>query len=445
MASAAGEHPEYYLVAFIQGHGLTIDPPGVQTRADSTDYGSGENSINMTVLSIPGDQYVSGMMGPMNNPPEDKTHWLGKSTELVIPGTLRNAFMHKCDKLDNIKDAFREGTEQIKTVYASANLKFPGGGFTVHVNPPEQQWWSLKGNPGEKCRKTPGQLNKRAASDGFQVMPDGAYGVFGICTNHPVLKDLCLTSITDEAVAQETYSGENTTDFIASSFYPSRNMIGHDAAGNPLGANYWIRAIDQSETDPELREKAKAIITKACFDKKLYSQHFITVLQALGIRHAWLYNPTCRDLCAKIDPICDQPPSPLRHIIPDSYTTLGQQSQSSLSSQSPSRSPSMSPSRSPSPLPSPQSPAAGGGISWPGFLNPFSYFKGPAAANLPPSPRTRPRSRSRTPTPTPGPNALSEGGSRKLRKRTTVRRKKITRKTKKRAYKKKSQKRNRRK
>jgi hypothetical protein len=428
----------YFGVFFLQAHGLIPNPPGVQTRANTLDYGSGNNSIDMKVLSIPGDQYISGKMGPMNWPPTDKPHWEGLSTELVLPGVLRGAFMGKCDNIDDIREAFIVGTENVQVVYNAAHIKFSGGGFTEQHNPPEDQFWQLKRSPGENCRKTPSELPKRATADSFQVMPNNEYGMHCIHTDHPGLKPYCLTSIADSDIRRVSQKGH--TDIIPPRFYPSINMIGHDDAHEPqpLGARYWMSAIRGSKTDQKLKDQAIEIIMKAFNDKQLYLQHFIIVLQALGIRHAWLYNPTCRNLCEELDPTGHRPPSPLHNEFPDSSTQ-----------------------RSPSPPPSPpQSPATtappSGIASFISSFNPFNlFFKGVDTGSVDtdsvdtdsvdtgstPQPRAR----------DDGGDAgadnkrRSGGGSRKTRKRTTVRRKKITRKTNKRTYKKKSQKRNRRK
>lgn len=400
MASAAvPRRGKYNLVAYIQGHGLVIKPQDqVETRHHAPKY----EGITMTELSIPGDQFIPGMMGPMNWPGEDSPHWLGKSTESVIPGILRTAFMGTCnnpDNLANINDAFTGVIEKLKPVYTAAHIEFPEGGFTVRENPPDHHWWQLRRNWGENRRKTPSSLPKRLASDGYVPTASEAYGVFGVCTDHPLLQDLCLTSLKDDVVEQETHEGELTSDFIAPTRFPKINMIGHDAAGGMLGAQNWINAIRSSEIrssemKPGLQQTAIDIIEKAFIDKTLYSQHFITVLQALDIGHVWLVNPTCRDLHEEIDAIGDRPPSPLHNEFPASM------------------SPPRTQQRTKSPSPPPPPPAS----RWPNFLG---WFKTPHDA--------------------------STGGSRKSRRRTTHKRRKITRKTKKGAYKRKSQKRNRRK
>jgi len=395
MASAAVPHRgKYNLVAYIQGHGLVIKPQDqVETRQHAPKY----EGITMTELSIPGDQFIPGMMGPMNWPDKDVSpHWLGKSTESVIPGILRTAFMGTCnnpdnpDNPDNINDAFTGVIEKLKPVYTAAHIEFPEGGFTVRENPPDHQWWQLRRNWEENRRKTPGNLAKRLASDGYVPTVPEAYGVFGVCTDHPLLQDLCLTSLKDDVVEQETHEGKLTSDFIAPTLFPSINMIGHDATGGMLGAQNWINAIRSSEMNPDLQQTAIDIIEKATFDKTLYSQHFITVLQALDIDHVWLVNPTCRDLHEEIDARGDRSPSPLRNHGP-----------ASMSPPRPTK-----PQRTKSP--SPPAPAS----RWSNFLGLFKT-----------------------------PHDASTGGSRKSRRKTTTMRRKITRKTKKTAYKRKSQKR----
>jgi len=437
--AAAEEDPGYFFVGYVQAHGLIPKLPyQVQTRTEGPQY----LGIGMRVLSIPGDQYISGMMGPMNWPPCKNRHWLGKSTDLVIPGILRNNFKGQCDNPVDINEAFRNVITELKEVYAAARIEFPGGGFTVQDNPPDNQWWQLHGNPGENRRKTPSGLFKRAAADCYQPVISNAYGIFCVCTNHPILKHFCLTALEDKVVEQETHAGETITDIIDSKFFPQINMIGHDNAfePGPLGAANWISAIEQSKTDPGLQQKAIAIINKEYIDKSLHSQQFITVLQALGIRHAWLVNPTCRDLTENMDPIGERSPSPLRHPYPVSITPTP------LGSRAPS------PVRARSLSPPPPSSAGGGGRSWRDLFNPFGFFKAPtatpASASASASAACPPRRRSRSPQLSPYP--LSQfgpyGGSRKSRKRTThaptPTRRKITRKTKKRAYKRKSQKRN---
>ena len=433
-AGAEEKEPEYFFVGFVQAHGLIPNPSGVQTRTKTLDYGTGKNNhIDMTVLSIAGDQYISGKMGPMYWPPPDKRHWLGLSTELVLPGVLRDAFMDKCDNIADIREAFRVGTDNARDVYDAAHIRFIDG-FTEQHNPTEDQYWQLERSPGENCRKTPGELPKRAVADRFQVMPNNEYGMHCICTNHPGLKPWCLTSITDDEVRRVSQKGH--TDIISPRFYPSRNMIGHDDAPkpNPLGAANWISAIEVSTTDQELKKQAIEIILKAHADKKLFLQHFIIVLQALGIRHAWLYNPTCRNLCEELDPVRLRPPSPPHNEFPDSISE---------------RSPSLSPSPSPPPTTPP------GGTSFLGFFNPLNLFKDATGSISQPRDLDKASGDEDSGYDEHGSNQQSKrykvtvpfpgGGSRKSRKRTTVRRKKITRKTKKRAYKKKSQKRNRRK
>ena len=404
MASAAvPRRGKYNLVAYIQGHGLVIKPQDqVETRHHAPKY----EGITMTELSIPGDQFIPGMMGPMNWPDEGVSpHWLGKSTESVIHGILRTAFMGTCNNPDNpdnpdnpaanINDAFTGVIEKLKPVYTAAHIEFPEGGFTVRENPPEHQWWQLRRNWEENRRKTPGKQPKRLASDGYVPTASEAYGVFGVCTDHPLLQDLCLTSLKDDVVEQETHEGELTSDFIAPTLFPKINMIGHDAHGGMLGAQNWINAIRSIKMKPDLQEPAIKIIRKATFDKTLYSQDFITVLQALDIGHVWLVNPTCRDLHEEIDDRDHRSPSPPRNKFPASISPPPQQRTNSP----------------PAPAPAP-APAS----RW---SNLFGLFKTPHDA--------------------------STGGSRKSRRRTTHKRRKITRKTKKGAYKRKSQKRNRRK
>ena len=457
---ALGEDGKFFFVGYIQAHGAIPTPADqIQTRSSAVQY---PDDITLTVLNIPGNGYVSGSMGPMKKHLDDKPHWHYKSTELVFPGVLRDVFKDKCDKfkcIEDITDAFLEGTEEIKRVYDAAMITFPEGGFTIQTNPRDHQWWKMKGSPGENDRKTDSQLPKRGAADYYQVMPNGAYGLGCVCSNHPVLKQLSFTTITDEEVAQITHDGKLVTDFIDPKFFPGRNMIGHNFNGKALGANEWIKAIVATGMEQTLQDEAKLIIDKAYRDKSLHLQHFITVLRALNIGHAWLYNPTCRDLCEG-GKNGTEPPSPCRHKIPDSGTTYEPSQPSSQSQPS-------------SPSPPPQSPATGG--SWwsslfsfksanphhsttssvegeipmemsppeaPNSISPPELMRIPVTlSNDDPSngqraARARARSRSHSP---------KYAGSRKSRKRTTVRRKKITRKTKKRSYKKKSQKRNRRK
>jgi len=415
MASAAAPRPRpgrYKLVAYIQAHGLVIKPEGqVETRQHGPKY-EGKNIItNMTELSIPGDQFISGAMGPMKWP-KGHPHWLGRSTESVIPGILRAAFMGRCDNPDNINDAFRRVIEDLKGVYAAARINFKDseGGFTVRENPPDHQWWRLRRNWGETRRKTPGELPKREASDGFVPLVSEGYGVFGVCSDHPHLQNLCLTSLNDEAVVRTTQTGDVTSDFIERKLFPRINMIGHNDAGTMLGAAEWIKAINESGMDAELQAEAEYIIKKAWADKSLYSQHFNTVLQALDIGHVWLINPTCRDLCDTIDaPGMDQPPSPLRNAVPDSVSPPRTQQRT----QSP---PPQTPPQTP-----PQPPASGRTSS-----NLFGLIKAPDTGRC-------------------TGKGKDKGGSRKPRRRTTsTTRRKMTRKTKKRVYKRKSQKRNRR-
>ena len=424
MASAAiPRRGQYNLVAYIQGHGLVIKPPDqVETRQHAPKY----EGITMTELSIPGDPFIPGMMGPMNWPGEDSPHWLGKSTESVIPGILRTAFMGTCNNPDNqdnpaanINDAFTGVIEKLKPVYTAAHIEFPEGGFTVRENPPEHQWWQLRRNWEENRRKTPGKQPKRSASDIYVPTASEAYGVFCVCSDHPLLQDLCLTSLKDEDVEQLTHEEKLTSDFIAPTLFPKINMIGHDADGGMLGAQNWINAIRSSKMDPglqetaiKIQETAIKIIRKATFDKTLYSQDFITVLQALDIGHVWLVNPTCRDLHEEIGAIGDRSPSPIRNPGP--------------ASMSPPRPTKPQRTKSPSPPP-PQTPASG--RTWP---NLFGWFKAPDSATA-----ASAGSSSK--------GSSSKGGSRKSRRRTTHKRRKITRKTKKGAYKRKSQKRNRRK
>ena len=406
MASAAvPRRGQYNLVAYIQGHGLVIKPQDqVETRQHAPKY----EGITMTELSIPGDPFIPGMMGPMNWPGEDSPHWLGKSTESVIPGILRTAFMGTCNNPDNqdnpaanINDAFTGVIEKLKPVYTAAHIEFPEGGFTVRENPPEHQWWQLRRNWEENRRKTPGKQPKRSASDIYVPTASEAYGVFCVCTDHPFLSQFCLTSLKDEDVEQLTHEEKLTSDFIAPTLFPKINMIGHDAAGGMLGAQNWINAIRSSEIrssemDPDLQETAIKIIRKATFDKTLYSQDFITVLQALDIGHVWLVNPTCRDLHEEIDDRDHRSPSPPRNKIP-----------ASISPPPPQQRTNSPPAPAPAPAPASR---------WSNFLG---WFKTP--------------------------HDDSTGGSRKSRRRTTHKRRKITRKTKKGAYKRKSQKRNRRK
>lgn len=404
-AGAAVDCSKYFFVGYIEAHGLTpTGDAGVQTRQKGPQY----QDITVRELSIPGDQYVSGMMGSIENPPEDMRHWWRKSNTSVTSGILRKVFKDHCDDPDEIPEAFEEATRQLKTVYAAANIEFPDGGFTVRENSPDYQWLQLRRNPRENSRRSQRGQYKREASDYYLDMPPEGYGIFCVCTNHPYLRNFCLSAIKDNEVERETYYGTVTQDFIPSRFYPGINMIGHDNGNppGPLGAHSWMQAIRVSGTDADLQELAIRIIEKAYLDKNIHSQDFITVLRALNIGDAWLFNPACRDLCKEIvSRKCGDPLSPPHHLFPDSQFTPP-------SSPSPSPPRPRSRSRTPSPPPPPplESPPPG---RWSGFMN---WFKG-----------------------------RRQGGSRKSRKGTTPTRRKITRKTKKGAYKRKSQKRNRRK
>ena len=414
MASAAVRPGRYNLVVYIQSHGLVLKP---ESQVETRQHGPNYDGLTMTELSIPGDQFIPGLMGSMSLPDEDHPHWLGKSTESVIPGILRAAFMGRCDDPHNINQAFRGVIEELKSVYAAAGIKFKDsegglkGGFTVRENPPDHQWWQLRRKWGENRRKTPGNLPKREVSDDFVPMPMD-YGVYGVCSDHPILSQFCLTSLKDEDVLRKTEKGDFTSDFIASNLFPKINMIGHYPGGRMFGAQNWIDAIVASNTDVELKQKAIEIIEKAFIDKSLHSQHFITVLQALDIGNVWMINPTCRDLCHEIDAVVDRSPSPRRHEMPDSV------------------SPPRTTPRTNSPSPPPPPPAS----SW-GWSNLFGMFKAPHVAST-----------ASSGTSTGTGTGTGTGGSRKsLRRTTSTTRRKITRKTKKTAYKRKSQKRNRRK
>jgi hypothetical protein len=416
MASAAvPQRGKYNLVAFIQAHGEVCKPPDqVETRQHGPNY----DGITMTELSIPGDKFIPGLMGQMNWPDKVSPHWLGKSTESVIPGILRAAFMGTCDNPDNpdnpdnINRAFTGVIEKLKPVYAAANIQFPEGGFTVRVNPPDHQWWRLRRSWGENRRANIGEQPKREAADRYVPTASEAYGVFCVCSDHPSLQNLCLTSLKDENVSIETHEGKITSDFIAPKFFPIINMIGHDAVGGMLGAQNWIDAINTSNTNKDLQEKAIKIITKAWGDKSLYSQDLITVFQALDIGHVWLVNPTCRGLCEKNHDRGNRSPSPLRHDVPESV------------------SPPRTRTRERTISPPPQQTSAGSGSRWPSLTSVgigswvSRWFTAPTAS-------------SGTGTGT----GRGRGGSRKSRRKTTTTRRKITRKTKKTAYKRKSQKR----
>jgi len=88
----------------------------------------------------------------------------------------------------------------------------------------------------ENRRKTPGKQPRREAADRYIMTASEAYGVFCVCSDHPSLQNLCLTSLKNEDVLIETHEGKITSDFIAPKFFPRINMIGHDAVGGMLGA-----------------------------------------------------------------------------------------------------------------------------------------------------------------------------------------------------------------
>ena len=426
-AARAVDGPPYFLVVYIEAHGGTPigGIEGVQTRRQSPQY----QDITVTELSIPGDQYCSGTMAPMYDPPPGKPHWDGKSNTNVTPGILRQVFKDQCDNPDNIPAAFEEATRQIKRTYEAAKIKFPEGGFTVRTNSPDYQFFQLHRNPKENDRSSGSGQPRRTAADFHMPMPTDGYGIFCVCTNHPVLKKFCLTAIPDDVVARETYYGEITLDFIDSKIFPTINMIGHDNSNPPrrLGANNWMNAISQTEgTDEDLKKLALKIVDTAFRDKVIHSQDFVTVLRALNIGHAWSFNPACRNLCSTIEPrrFDDPLPEP-DNSFPNSQFTQDSQPQDSQPQDSqPQDSQPQARSRSRSGSPSPSQSQS---QSQPSRLSKFlNFFR-----------------RSYTPSST---STSGQGGSRKPRRRTTsTTRRKITRKTKKTAYKRKSQKQNRRK
>lgn len=372
----------YYFVGFIQAHALVpVHKEQRQTRTQGPSYGN----LDMKVLSIPGKHYISGQMGPIYDPPESDPHWEDFSTDAVFPGVLREEFAKiSCDNKDEIDEAFDKATERLREIYEAADIDFPDGGFTPIVNPHDHRLYQLHRNPGEQKRSDDSKLKGRAAAGDYQPVPENGYGFFCICTNHPLLQDLCLTALSDAEVTTSV-NGVDSTHFIPANLFPKRNMIGKTDIGTvpkQLGARYWKDAIERTDVPETLKKRAYTVIDKAWTDRTIQMQDLIHVLEALGIDHAWLFDPSCRDLDEDTTPRKpDEEPSPPHKPWPDSMITDLTQSQSQSISASPSPSP---------------SPARG----------------------------SRP------------------GGSRKSRKRTTLKRKKNIRKTKKRAYKNKSQKRN---
>ena len=286
---------KYFFVGYIQGHAAIPKIEGqVQTRKAAPQY----DDITMIQLSIPGDQYVSTLMAPINQPPKSKHYWLGRSTEQVIPGILRDTFKERCDNPDNINEALRVVIERLTEVYKAANITFTDG-FTVQKNPPDHHFWQLMPHPEEIARKSDGAGPRREASDRYIPLNIEECGAFCLCTNHPVLTKFSLTNLDDKEVEQYV-DGTLTTDIIPTVLFPPKNMIGHGPGGmsSPTGASNWMLAIDESDTTPELKKSAKEIIQHTYRTKTLHSQDFITVLRALNIGHAYLINTGCRDLVA---------------------------------------------------------------------------------------------------------------------------------------------------
>jgi len=445
--AASGRAPESdegepkIIILFVQGHGQTPIPYKSTDTPATTRLSSEPTRLkNVTVLSVVGEELVNSEMGLCFGPEYcHKTNdaWLGTALWQVYkpkhPGPKNKSTDEEPMNERYYQAKLEEASAAIQKVNAAASIHYRDG-HSIKQDPVLRRAYFFGPEPHEnhricilkghdRCIRSRDAAGPPVGPLKHNIVWCPNYGLYALDATD--LETHTVASISTPPNPQYPESKFTPAGFI--DIRPKNILRGgqYEFWRDKIVAN-WEGKHDPNDPDDRC-ESILFLFQQAVKYKELTLEEISTLFQeGMGYTHIQVIDVTCKTPHFEPSPASAQSSqsssggsvvgTPLSkdsvYVTPDDSLEL------SSAPSAPSPAPSSSPSPSPSPSPAPSSPS-------PAPQGPFLR-----SADTDAHPNTK---------------RPAIGGSRKSRKRTTVRRKKITRKTKKRVYKKKSQKRNRRK